>query len=490
MADELLDGWDRTARDAEGKPIDGATIDVRIAKDPTDVGAGTVERPTLYEDAYATTTKSNPFDTLADGRARFFVAEGVYHVIVTDSTGSREYKNIQFGQGEEARRRIRSVISRTNGGPPSSPSNGDAYIVDQATGDWDSFSVDDVALYQSGRWWSRTPSPGYGWLWVDDEAVPVIFDGSWQSVSAVVDHDATTNFVADEHVDHNAVTISAGDGLTGGGDITGSRTFAVDGTVVRDSDKTGSDANVVSGTAGADGDLGKFNGDGDLIGSFAASDVARLSQANDFSGTQSLNGNAFLDTTDLAKNSGNVVTDDGNVDIAGTVKLDDRLTVERSSGAAFLELRRTTVGAVASLPFSGTNDNSSEYEASQFIVQQDDATAGAEVSRLVFQVDNSSRFEVSRGVFAPGQSDNGQGTASFAEFYQNGNQCLDVSGDQAADLTRLGALSSDPADPPAGQVVRWISDGTGTGDDGDVIEKIANTAGTVKTRTVVDFSAL
>lgn len=42
-----------------------------------------------------------------------------------------------------------------------------------------------------------------------------------------VDHDALQNFVATEHVDHSAVSITAGAGLTGGGDITTSRTISM-----------------------------------------------------------------------------------------------------------------------------------------------------------------------------------------------------------------------------------------------------------------------
>jgi len=45
-----------------------------------------------------------------------------------------------------------------------------------------------------------------------------------------VDHDATTNFVADEHVAHSGVTLTAGEGLSGGGDISTSRSFALDFT--------------------------------------------------------------------------------------------------------------------------------------------------------------------------------------------------------------------------------------------------------------------
>jgi len=47
------------------------------------------------------------------------------------------------------------------------------------------------------------------------------------SGSAQVDHDSTTNFVANEHIDHTSVTLTAGNGLTGGGDISSNRTFAV-----------------------------------------------------------------------------------------------------------------------------------------------------------------------------------------------------------------------------------------------------------------------
>jgi hypothetical protein len=40
-----------------------------------------------------------------------------------------------------------------------------------------------------------------------------------------IDHDATTNFASDEHIGHSGVSISAGTGMTGGGDITTTRTL-------------------------------------------------------------------------------------------------------------------------------------------------------------------------------------------------------------------------------------------------------------------------
>lgn len=43
-----------------------------------------------------------------------------------------------------------------------------------------------------------------------------------------VDHDSLTNFVANEHINHTSVTLTAGEGLSGGGDISANRTFALD----------------------------------------------------------------------------------------------------------------------------------------------------------------------------------------------------------------------------------------------------------------------
>ena len=48
------------------------------------------------------------------------------------------------------------------------------------------------------------------------------------------------------------------------------------------------------------------------------------------------------------------------------------------------------------------------------------------------------------------------------------------------------SLNTDPVDPEPGESVIWVSDGTGTGNAGDVLIKI-NVAGTVKIITLVDF---
>jgi len=49
------------------------------------------------------------------------------------------------------------------------------------------------------------------------------------SGSSQISHDSTTGFVANKHIDHTAVSITAGNGLTGGGDISSTRTLNVVG---------------------------------------------------------------------------------------------------------------------------------------------------------------------------------------------------------------------------------------------------------------------
>lgn len=58
------------------------------------------------------------------------------------------------------------------------------------------------------------------------------FTSAWteyfQALAQALDHDSFTNFVADEHVPHSSVTLTAGDGLDGGGTIDANRTFSLD----------------------------------------------------------------------------------------------------------------------------------------------------------------------------------------------------------------------------------------------------------------------
>lgn len=69
----------------------------------------------------------------------------------------------------------------------------------------------------------------------------------------------------------------------------------------------------------------------------------------------------------------------------------------------------------------------------------------------------------------------------------NGSQYND--GTASLDALILREKSADPADPAEGQSVIWQADGTGAGDDGDLMAKIT-AGGVTKTTTLIDFSGI
>ena len=62
-------------------------------------------------------------------------------------------------------------------------------------------------------------------------------------------HDNLSGFVANEHIDHSTVSISAGSGLSGGGDLTSTRTLSIDSSVVTLSGTQTLSNKSISGTA-------------------------------------------------------------------------------------------------------------------------------------------------------------------------------------------------------------------------------------------------
>ena len=76
------------------------------------------------------------------------------------------------------------VLDRNSSGPPGSPSDGDAYIVDSATGNWSSFSVNDIAAYIGSTWYAVTPKEGMR-VWVNDEdSLYVYYSSAWNVLAS------------------------------------------------------------------------------------------------------------------------------------------------------------------------------------------------------------------------------------------------------------------------------------------------------------------
>jgi len=83
-----------------------------------------------------------------------------------------------------------------------------------------------------GQIWVKTATPNQLWFTDDgDTDRELVYAGGAY-------HDGMSDFVANEHIDHTAVTLTAGTGLTGGGDISTNRSFAVNG-ILEDLDTLG-----------------------------------------------------------------------------------------------------------------------------------------------------------------------------------------------------------------------------------------------------------
>ena len=106
------------------------------------------------------------------------------------------------------------------------------------------------------------------------------------ATQGTIDHDSLANFVANEHVDHTSITLTAGDGLSGGGTIAANRSFAVDATVLR----TTGDSVISSSAQLAD----------DISGSFSTAAVVGLG-AGIISGSSS---NSSLTTAIVGEGAG------------------------------------------------------------------------------------------------------------------------------------------------------------------------------------------
>lgn len=103
---------------------------------------------------------------------------------------------------------------------------------------------DTVEIYADGAWEDLIGAGGGGYtdeeaqdavgtILTDTATIDFTYDDATPEITADVipggvDHDSLLNFVANEHIDHTSVTLTAGSHLTGGGDISANRTFDVD----------------------------------------------------------------------------------------------------------------------------------------------------------------------------------------------------------------------------------------------------------------------
>jgi hypothetical protein len=141
-----------------------------------------------------------------------------------------------------------------------------------------------------------------GTILTDTASVDFTYNDVSNTISAAVlpagvDHNSLQNFVANKHIDHSAVNITAGTGLSGGGDITTTRTLNIANTAVT-AGSYGSATQVPNYTVNAQGQL---TAAANTTIQIAESQVTNL--VSDLAGKQSTsekaqpNGYASLDST-------------------------------------------------------------------------------------------------------------------------------------------------------------------------------------------------
>ena len=131
------------------------------------------------------------------------------------------------------------------------------------------------------------------------------------SGSVQVDHDATTNFVANEHIDHTSVSITAGDGLTGGGTIASTRTINVESanngiTINADNIEL-----VTNSSTFTDGVKAKLNTETVVSGSVQV----------DHDSTTNFVANEHIDHTTVSITAGNGLTGGGTIASTRTINI-------------------------------------------------------------------------------------------------------------------------------------------------------------------------
>lgn len=87
---------------------------------------------------------------------------------------------------------------------------------------------DNVAAEISAITAKVTPVAGDFFIIEDSAAADVKKSVTFSALETALNHDSLTGFVVNEHIDHSTVTLTAGSGLAGGGDITANRTFDLD----------------------------------------------------------------------------------------------------------------------------------------------------------------------------------------------------------------------------------------------------------------------
>jgi hypothetical protein len=204
------------------------------------------------------------------------------------------------------------------------------------------------------------------------------------SGSVQVNHNTTTNYVANQHIDHTTVSITAGSGLTGGGDISSTRTINVgagNGITVN-ADDIAIDTLSATFTTGV---KSKLNSDGVISGSAQVLNGTTIHSGSFFNGITVVSGSAQIDLTATTNYSTGIKT---RLNTEGVVSGSSQITLSSTTGfgtylnQALLTTSTPTFSTVSATTFTGALSGNATTAT----------TAGALTSMNISQFTNNSAY--------------------------------------------------------------------------------------------------
>jgi hypothetical protein len=190
------------------------------------LGGGTMSSFNITDGSTSQQIDNGEDITFADGTGAEFVVSATNTVTVNSVDSEIVHDNLSGFVANEHIDHTSVVLSAgaglTGGGDIST---GRSFAVGAGAGI--AVNTDDVAVDINGATDLTAPNVLDELLIADTSDSSNVKKADLASIVNLADHDALTNFVANEHIDHSSVTMTAGDGLTGGGTIASTRTFAV-----------------------------------------------------------------------------------------------------------------------------------------------------------------------------------------------------------------------------------------------------------------------
>ena len=185
------------------------------------------------------------------------------------------------------------------------------------------------------------------------------------SGSAQVAHDSTTGYSANRHVDHTAVSITAGSGLTGGGDISATRTLSIANLGVTDAMLAGSISNAKLTNSSI-----TIAGQSTALGGTVTAETIRTAIGTVVTGSAQITGigNAQLTNSSVTVTAGTGMSGGGTVALGSSITLTNAgvtsavagtgVSVSGATGAVTISIGQS-VATSASPTFAGLTINGS-----------------------------------------------------------------------------------------------------------------------------------